>query len=113
MTNFETAVQEILIAAPFVTAILASIGVASVAYLVWAGMKPILSYLVSGPRQMMSFWLYLMFVFGGAAWGYSQKELPGMWLGLGLTLVVAGAATTILYWTRQWVKWYYSEKEPG
>lgn len=111
MTNFETAIQELISVAPLVTAILASIGVAAVAYLAWTGAKPILSYIVSGPRQMMSFWCYSLFVFGGAAWGFSQQDVKGMWLGLGLTAVVSSAATVILYWIRQWVKWYYSEKD--
>lgn len=111
MTNFESAIQEIIIAAPFVTAILASIGVAAVAYLIWAGAKPILSYIVSGPRQMMSFWCYTLFVFGGAAWGYAQQDVKGMWQGLGITAVVSSVATVVAYWIRQWVRWYYSEKD--
>lgn len=108
--NFDS-LNEALNALPILTAILASIGLATVAFLGWTAIKPMLSYLVSGTRQLMTFWLYSLIIAGGGFCGYAYLEFKGMWFGLGVTTFSLGVVTAIAYWIRQWVKWVYKEEQ--
>lgn len=111
MDTFESALSVFLNTSPYATAVLASIGLATVAFLLWSAIKPLFSYLISGPRQLMSVWLYSLVVFGAGAYGYGRSDDPmkGMWIGIGVASFVFGVLTIVSYWIRQWVKWEYGE----
>ncbi len=96
---------------PVVTAVLAAIGLATVVFLFWQSVKPLVQFFASSRTLMLMTMLTGLTVAGAASLGYGIDETRGAFHGGGVAGIVLGLVFTIFFWWRKYTKWMYNEKE--
>lgn len=90
---------------PVITFSLASIGLASIFWILYSFLKPLLSYFTESGHHLLIFWTVSLIIAGGAVLGYGQNSVKGACEGGGIASLVSGAVVLAIYWLHKWVKW--------
>ncbi len=111
MHEFSQALDTVLTFQPLVTLSLAAVGLATVFFLFWQILSPVLSYLSKSGNHLVTFWCIFLLIAGGTFIGLSYDTQHGAFLGAGIGSAVFGFLVLAFYWLRKWVKWLHNEKE--
>src|SRR5262245_45671791 len=96
---------------PFLTTILASIGLATVVYVIWCALKSLFLIFASSKTLLLMSLLTLLTVSGAAGVGFGMGGVPRMSLVGGVAGAGLGVVFILGFWLRKWVKWIHGEKE--
>ena len=111
--DFNTALCEVLTAAPWLTCALAAIGLATVFAGLWAVVRPFFAYLGSTNLTIIISLGAILLVVGCSFWGHSLQGNTGACLWGGVSSAGLGGLCIGWQFIRHIIKWNYNELDGG
>jgi Na+/citrate or Na+/malate symporter len=113
--DFNQALNSVLSEKPFIALSLAAIGLATVFWLLWQALRPLIGYLGGNNVRMAVFWCSILIVGGGAGAGYFggnyyQVESAALG-GASIASITIGSVILLIYGIRKWVLWSYNQSD--
>ncbi len=103
------ALTALLNTTPWITLILASIGIATIAYILYCASKPFFVYITGSSICLANFLASFLIISGCALIGYAKRDLEGAFELGGFSATFLGALYVLWGWLRHLLKWSHNE----